>query len=177
MSKSVLAKYWWTLVLRGIVAILFALLCLFWTKDILNLLVILFGVFILIEGLVSIFGAVNAAKEHNEWWIYVLRGLAGIILALMVFFWPEITAVILVYFIAIWAIVMGAIELFLSSKFVKEISMKWILTGIGVFSLVIGLIILFFPYTSLLTIVWVIGLFTLISGIGLIAFGLQVKKN
>jgi len=176
MTKNILAKYWWALVIRGLAAILFALLCLFWTKDVLNLLVILFGVFIFIEGLVTIFGGFNASKEHSEWWIYLVRGLAGMFIGLLVFFWPAITAAVLVYLIAVWAIVMGIIELLLSSKFVKEISMKWILTFIGIFSLAIGFIILFYPYTSLLTIVWIIGLFTLISGIGLIAFGLQVKK-
>ena len=176
MGKSVMKKYWWSIVVRGIAAVLFAILAIFWTKFTLELLLTVFGVFILVDGIVSIFGGINAAKEHHEYWLYVLRGIVGILLGMITIFWPGITGLFLAYIIAIWAILIGFMEIWISSKFTHEVDGKWIMTTSGVLSIIIGIIILIFPSTSLITITWIIGLFALIFGVGAITFGFQVKK-
>lgn len=176
MDKKVMSKYWWAMILRGILAILFAILALFWTGFTLELLVLVFGAFVLVEGIVSIFGSVGAAEAHKEWWAYLLRGILGIVVGLLILFWSGITAAVFVYLIAIWAVLMGIIELWMSSKFIEGIPGKWAVTTVGILSILVGIIIMIFPYSSLIIITWLIGIFALISGISLIVFGFQIKN-
>jgi len=176
MAKNALQKYGTPMITRGIIGILFALLLLFWTKEVLEVLVFIFGFFVLLDGIVSIIGAFGAKGEHEEWWIYLLRGIIGIIVGVLIFTWPGVTALVLIYFIAIWTILMGAFELWLSSKILKDTAGKGILTVVGIVSIVIGLFFVIAPYSSIITVTWLIGLFVLISGISLIVFGTQIKN-
>lgn len=176
MTRSILKKYWWAITARGLVAILFALLALFWTKNVLEVLILIFGIFVLASGLLNIFGAFSARDAHEHWWVYILRGIFEIIIAVITFTYPEITAVFLVYLIAIWALVLGIIEIWLSSTIMKEIAERWILTTMGVFSIIIALLFFIFPLSSVVTITWLIGLFALISGIGMVIFGLEIRR-
>lgn len=164
------------MIFRGIIAILFAILALFWTQDTLRILVILLGVYILIDGLISIFGSIGAKVDHGQWWLYLLRGIVEIIVAILVFSWPAITLAILVYLVAIWAIVSGIVELCVAPKMGPDAAGKSILITIGIISLLFGIIVLFLPGASLIVITWLIGLYALVAGIALIAFGSQLKR-
>lgn len=176
MGKKAMSKYWWAMIMRGILAILFAMLALFWTHFTLELLVLVFGAFVLVEGIISVFGSIGAAEEHKQWWTYLLRGLLGILIGLLILFWPGITVIVFVYLVAIWAVLMGIMEIWVGSKLLEEVSGKWALTTIGVISIIVGIIIMIMPYASLTIITWLVGIFALISGIGLIIFGLQIKN-
>jgi len=176
MTRSTLKKYWWAITSRGLLAILFAIFVLFWTKGVLELLILMFGLFVLASGLINIFSAFGAKGEHDQWWVYILKGIFEIVIGIITFTYPAITAVFLVYLIAIWALILGIVEMWLSSTIIKEVAERWVLTTMGIFSIIIAILFFIFPLSSIVTITWLIGLFALISGIGMVIFGLEIKR-
>ena len=103
--------YGWWIFLRGLCAFVFGLIALFWPGLTLEVLVIWFGAYVLLDGSIGIISAYQAAKHHEKWWLLLLDGIAGIALGVMTFIWPVTTAWILVTFIAAWALVTGILEL------------------------------------------------------------------
>ncbi len=109
--KILIAKNWWSLVLRGLAAIVLGLITIVWPGITLGALVLLFGAYALIDGLLSLAGAVRAAENHERWGALLFEGLAGIAAGIVTFAWPAITALTLVYVIAAWALITGVFEI------------------------------------------------------------------
>lgn len=172
---DLIAKYWWTFVVRGLLAFAFGLIALVWPGITLIVLVALFGIYVIIEGVLSVIAAFNN-RWVRSWWVLLLEGLAGIVIGCVAFTWPGLTAVVLLVFIAIWAIFTGLLEIGAAIQLRKEIQGEWILALTGVLSILIGLILLINPGTGALAVVWLIGIYALLFG-GLLTFlGLKVRK-
>ena len=175
MEEKKLAKHWWAILIRGIVAILFALLAFFATGFTLKLLLIFLGVYLLLDGLFAVIGSLMAAKDHKTWWVLLLEGIVSLAAGIFVFAWPSITLVILVYIVALWAVITGIFE------FLASISASWaapgkIFIGItGVLSVILGVMIFIYPLFSLTAIIWLIGIYALLIGLSLIFFSMKLK--
>jgi uncharacterized membrane protein HdeD (DUF308 family) len=171
-----LAKNWWSLVVRGLVAILLGILTLAWPGITVGALVILFGAYALIDGILNIAGAWRASKAHERWGVLVIEGVVGIIAALVTFAWPAITAIVLVYVIAAWAIVTGIFEIAAAIKLRKHISGEWLLALAGVASIVFGVLLMSAPLVGALVIAIWIGVYELIFGGMLVGLGLRLRS-
>ena len=137
-----LAKGWWLLLLRGIAAIVFGVLAFLWPGLTLVTLVLLYGAFALVDGVLSLVAAfTGSAKPIPTWWLVVV-GLLGIAAGAVTFLWPGITAVLLVLFIGAWALVHGIFEIIGAIQLRKEIDNEWMLILGGVLSVLFGAIIL-----------------------------------
>lgn len=175
MNEKKLAKHWWAIMLRGIVAVLFALLAIFATGFTLDLLLIFLGAYLLLDGLFAIIGSVNAMAHHKKWWLLLLEGLITLAAGIFIFLWPGLTLIILVYIIAIWAIISGIFE------FIASISSSWANEGkifigvVGVLSVILGILIFSYPTLSLAAMIWLIGIYAFIIGLSLFFFGLKLK--
>src|SRR6187431_1991594 len=101
-----LAKSWWLLLLRGIAAIIFGVLAFVWPGLTLVTLVLFYGAFVLIDGVLALAHAIMGGNMGSRWWL-ALVGVAGIAAGILTFMWPGVTALLLLLFIAIWAIVLG----------------------------------------------------------------------
>ena len=169
-------KAWGSILLRGIVAIVFAFLAFFWTGLTLEVLVLILGIYLLIEALLSFIATGVLANEHGKWWLMLLNGLFSLIIAIIIFSYPGLTLLILVYFIGIWAIITGLVE------FVASFTAPWaeeakVAVGVaGVISIILGLIILFNPAISIIVMMWLVGIYLLVFGISMIAFAMKLKK-
>jgi uncharacterized membrane protein HdeD (DUF308 family) len=138
-------------------------------------LVVLFGIYVIIEGVLSVVAAFNNRGERS-WWVFLLEGLAGIVIGGIALIWPGLTAVVLLVFIAIWAIFTGLLEIGAAIQLRKEIQGEWILALTGVLSILIGLILVVNPGAGALAVVWLIGLYALLFG-GLLTFlGVKFRK-
>ena len=116
-----LAKCWWLLLLRGIAAVLFGLLAFIWPGLTLVTLVLLYGAFALVDGVISLIAAfTGSAKPVPTWWLVVV-GVLGIAAGIVTFAWPGITAILLVLFIGAWALVHGIFEIIGAIQLRKEI--------------------------------------------------------
>lgn len=171
-----LAKGWWLVLLRGIVSILFGVLAFFWPGITLVTLVLLYGAFALVDGVVALVTAFSGrGKPLPTWWL-ILVGIAGIAAGLLTFFWPAITAVVLVLFIGAWSLVHGIFEIIGAIQLRKEIDNEWWLILSGVISVLFGLILLIAPGAGALGLIWAIGAYAIVFGVMWIALSFRLRK-
>src|SRR5580658_10549246 len=171
-----LAENWWSLVIRGLVALTLGVVALVWPGITLAALVILFGAYALIDGVVSLAGAWKASQAHERWGALVFEGIAGIVAAAITIFWPQITAFALVIMIAAWALVTGAFEIAAAVRLRKHISGEWLLALSGVVSILFGFLIFAFPLAGALTIAYMVGIYAFVFGLLLVALGFRLRN-
>jgi uncharacterized membrane protein HdeD (DUF308 family) len=169
-----LAKNWWALAFRGLAAVLFGLLTFLLPGITLATLVLLFGAYALVDG---IFNVIAFFKVASHYWALLIEGVIGIIAGVLTFAWPAITALVLLYLIAFWAILTGIFEIFAAIRLRKTISNEWLLLLMGVLSLVFGLFILYAPGPGALAIVLWIGAYALVFGIFLMALAFRLRGH
>ena len=171
-----LAKNWWLEVLRGVAAIIFGILALANPGIALVTLVLLWGIYALIDGVLAIAAAVMGGNPMPRWWLAIV-GLAGIGAGVMTFVYPVITAFVLLIFIAVWAIVLGIFEIYGAIKLRKEIEGEWFLILSGALSVLFGLLLLARPGAGALAVIWIIGAYAIILGVIYVIFGLKLRKH
>lgn len=170
-----LARSWWILVVRGVLAVAFGVLAFVWPGLALEALVVLFGAFALVDGVFAIAAAVRAARRERTWWPLVVEGVSGIALGIVAFVWPGITALALLYVIAAWAIVTGVFEIAAAIRLRREIEGEWLLGLAGAASMVFGVLVVIFPGSGAVAIVWAIAAYAVLFGVLLIALGLRLR--
>jgi uncharacterized membrane protein HdeD (DUF308 family) len=168
-----LARYWWVLALRGVLAVLFGLFAFFIPGITLLSLVLLFGAYVLLDG---IFDLVAATRSPSHHWALVLEGIVGIIAGILTFLWPGITAMVLLYLIAFWAIFTGVLEIIAGIRLRQVLSDEIWLILMGVLSLLFGLFIVIFPGAGALAVVYWIGAYALLFGIMLLALAFRLRS-
>ena len=172
-----LAKCWWLLLLRGLAAIAFGVLAFLWPGLTLVTLVLIYGAFALVDGVLSLAAAfTGGAKPVPTWWLVVV-GLLGIAAGAVTFLWPGITAILLVLFIGAWALVHGIFEIIGAIQLRKEIDNEWMLILGGVLSVIFGAIILIAPGAGALGLVWAIAAYSIVFGIIFVALSLKLRKH
>jgi uncharacterized membrane protein HdeD (DUF308 family) len=170
-----LAKNWWMLLLRGIAAIIFGALALAWPGLTLLTLIQVYGVFALVDGLLAIVAAITGGAPAPRWWLAVV-GLLGIATGLAMFAMPGVTALVLLYFIAGWAIATGVFQIIGAINLRKEIDNEWYLILGGIVSVLFGVGVMMAPGAGALALLWVIGLYAVFMGVMFIALAFRLKK-
>jgi uncharacterized membrane protein HdeD (DUF308 family) len=171
-----LTRYWWAVLLRGVIAVLFGLAALIWPDITLLALVILFGAYALVDGIINlgtaIFGGPNVSRRG---WL-VFEGIAGVILGVLTFAWPDITALVLLWVIAAWALVTGVLEIVAAVRLRREIQGEWMLAIGGALSVLFGILLAVWPAAGALTVVILIGIYAIVFGGALIGLGLRLRR-
>lgn len=164
------ASHWWVLLLRGIAAVLFGILAYRWPGLTLVALIFLYGAYALVDGVTAIFVAGSA----RAWWM-VFAGVLGIIAGVLTFIFPGITAFWLLILIASWAVVRGLFEIVTAIQLRKELTNEWMLILGGIFSIIFGVLLFLNPAAGALTMVWLIGAYTLVFGIMMIVLSFRLR--
>ncbi len=174
----VLAENWWLLLLRGIAAIAFGILAFAWPGLTLLTLTLLWGAYALSDGIFALWAALSGRGSDMapRWWLAVV-GIASILSGLLAFFWPGITALVLLTFIAGWAIIIGALQIWGAIQLRKEIEGEWLLVLSGLLSIAFGVIMIAQPGAGALALVWMIGWFALLAGCIYIALAFRLKQH
>ena|SRR5580704_17895341 len=171
-----LARNWWSLVIRGIAAILLGVVTFAWPGITLAALVLLYGAYALVDGVMAIIGAVRAVQSHERWGALLIEGIAGIVAAAITVAWPGITALALVFVIAAWAIVTGVFELVAAVRLRKYVTGEWLLALGGIASIAFGVLIIIAPLAGALVIALWVGAYTLVFGVLMIALGFRLRS-
>jgi uncharacterized membrane protein HdeD (DUF308 family) len=169
-----LAANWWALALRGLVAVLFGLLTFLVPGITLVTLVLLFGAYALVDG---IFNVIAFFRVGSHQWALLIEGVIGTIAGVLTFAWPSITAIVLLYLIAFWAILTGIFEIVAGVLLRKVITNEWMLLLMGVLSFLFGFVILFAPGAGALAIVLWIGAYALVFGVVLLALAFRLRGH
>ena len=171
-----LAKNWWLLLLRGIAAIVFGLLAFAWPGLTLLTLILFYGAFALVDGVLAIVAAITGGAPAPRWWLAIV-GLLGIAAGLLTFLMPGLTAVVLLLFIAGWAIATGVLEIIGAIKLRKEIDNEWLLILGGIISVLFGVSMMVAPGAGALALVWVIGAYSVVIGAIFVALAFRLRKH
>ena len=169
-----LARNWWLILLRGICALIFGILTFIWPGITLLTLIAFYGAFALIDGMLSIWAAIFGGAMAPRWWLLIV-GLLGLAAGLITLFMPGVTALVLLFFIAFWAIATGAMQIVGAIRLRKEIDNEWMLIAGGALSILFGLILLVQPGAGALGLLFVIGAYAVIYGVILIGFSLKLR--
>jgi len=171
-----LAKNWWLLLLRGIAAIVFGVLTFIWPGITLLTLLFLYGAFALVDGVLALAAAIVGGVPAPRWWLAIV-GLLGLVAGILTFAWPGITALVLLLFIAGWAIATGIMQIVGAIKLRKEIDNEWLLVFCGALSVIFGLILIVQPQTGALALLFVIGFYAILEGIGLVGLAMRLRGH
>lgn len=172
---NALTRYWWAVVLRGVVAVLFGLMALIWPEITVLALVALFGAFALVDGVLTLGTAIfDDRAAGRRLWLGV-QGVAGIAAGVVTFAWPGVTTLVLLWLIAFWAVVTGVLEIVAAIRLRREIQGEWMLGLSGALSVLFGLLLMIWPASGALALVVLIGIYAIVGGVTLIGLGLRLR--
>jgi uncharacterized membrane protein HdeD (DUF308 family) len=171
MLLGAVARNWWLILVRGLAAIAFGIVCLVWPAIGLLALVFLWGIYALVDGVGAIIWGAG-----SRWWSMVLVGIVSVAGGLIALFWPGITALALLYLIAAWAIVRGVTEIAAAVRLRQQIENEWTLALGGAISILFGVLIALYPGVGALSVVWLIGIFAIIFGIVAVGLSLRLRS-
>lgn len=171
-----LTRNWWVVGLRGAFAVLWGILAIAWPGITLAMLVLLFGAFALIDGCVAVFSGITHGETLNRGWI-IAQGLAGVGVGVFTLLYPGVSMLVLVFLVAGWALVSGALQVITALELRKELRGEWFLVLSGVLSVVLGICIAAFPIAGAVTIVYIIGGYAIVFGLLLVALAFQLRSR
>src|SRR5690554_5620824 len=134
------AERWWAVALRGLAAVILGVVALLWPNLTLGALIVLFGIFVLADGAVGIFGLLSGLQRSRPWWVQLLEALLSIAAGLVALLWPALTSVALLWVIAVWAIARGLLQVILAVRFREWLPRPWMLGVAGALSLLLGIV-------------------------------------
>jgi uncharacterized membrane protein HdeD (DUF308 family) len=175
MMIETLKRHWWVPVIRGIAAIVFGIIAFAYPGLTIATLVLFFGAWVLIDGIFRIVGAIGHRASDPDWGWQLVIGILGIIVGLLTFHAPQITALALVIYIAAWALMMGASEIAIAVKLRREIKGEWFLILMGLASIIFAGLLLWNPVAGAAAVIWLVAWYAVVLGILAIFFGFRLK--
>jgi uncharacterized membrane protein HdeD (DUF308 family) len=175
MLSNVLSRYWWMTLLRGVAWILFGMAIFAQPGLSLVTLTLLFGFFALVDGVSNAASALGGRQEYDNWWVLLLWGLAGILVGVLTFLSPGVTALGLLYYIAIWAIATGVLGIVTAVRLRKEIEGEFWLGLGGLASIAFGVLLVARPGAGALTVLWLIACYAIAFGAILIILAFKAR--
>ncbi|MDP8974397.1 MAG: DUF308 domain-containing protein, partial [Actinomycetota bacterium] len=131
-----------------------------------------FGAYALVDG---VFTVVAAIRGSGRRWLLLVEGILSILAGVVTLVWPGLTALVLLYIIAFWAIFSGAARIVLAISLRREIENEWFLILSGAVTVLFGVLLIFLPGVGLLSVLWLIGLWALIIGVMLLTLTFRVR--
>jgi uncharacterized membrane protein HdeD (DUF308 family) len=165
-----LAGHWSSLAIRGVCALIFGILSFMWPALSLATLVIIWGVYALIDGALALMVGLKAKV-----WSLVFIGLVGVLAGIGAFVYPGMTALVLLYFIAAWAIVTGILAIYIAIHLRKELTGEWVLALAGVLSVVFGMMLIARPGAGALAVVLLLASYAVAFGVLLLVLAFKLK--
>ena len=170
-----LARHWWVIALRGLAAVLFGVLAFVWPGMTLAVLVLLFGAYALVDGILAIVVAVRGGTDHR---LFVgLEGVVGVLAGLATFVFPGLTALVLLYIIAFWAVLTGVLEVVAAVRLRQAITNEWGLIIGGILSVLFGIVLIAAPGPGALAVVFVIGAYAVLFGVTLLMLSWRLRSH
>ncbi len=151
-------------VLISILMIITAILLICKPSAFLTLVIVLFGIGTVIEGLAHIINYIFLSKEEKIYSYEILEGIFSIIAGILILAWKERVISIFPLLVSFWIMMKSLvrIQFAFQLKYLEE--KNWVVVLIlGVLSFLLGLLIFFNPWQTVLTITVLAGIMLLIS--------------
>jgi uncharacterized membrane protein HdeD (DUF308 family) len=174
---STLADNWRALALRGLVALIFGLLVLFWPGLVLTVLALLFGIYAALDGAITLVPALRSQERGTQRTLPLAEGAVGIVAGLVALLWPGLTTSGLVYVIAVWALLTGVLKILTAILLRAEVENGWLLAGSGTLSVLFGILLVAFARSDLPFVAPFIGGFAVVVGLALVVFAFRLRER
>ena len=177
-AAGLFARNWWVFLLRGLLA-LFLGITLFRQPGLaLGVLVLGFAIYAIFEGVSALFAAIRGWSYRRDRWLLLLEAVAGIGVGILTLRRPGMTAFVLIFFIAAWALATGILRIVEAVNLDDVSGRGWLAVG-GVASIIFAWLVLFRPLTGALAMATVIGIYALILGATeiVLAFSLRGRRD
>ena len=175
-ALDALTERWWLLVVRGVAAILFGVLALATPAIGALALIVFWGVYAIANGVLELLFAASAGRAGMRFGWYLLEGIVSIAAGVLAFVYPAMTGLVLLYIIASWAIITGAIEIGAAIELRRIVQHEWLLALAGVMSIAFGVVLFVSPIAGALAVVWLIAAYATVFGGLLIALGIRLYQ-
>jgi uncharacterized membrane protein HdeD (DUF308 family) len=175
-NVDTLIRNWWLVALRGLVALIFGVLTIFRPSVTLSVLILLFGSYAIVNGLFSIVAAIAGRHGEPRWGSLLVSGVLSVALGVLTFLAPAVTAIVLLYIIAAWAIFTGVAEIVTAIRLRRVITGEWLLIVAGVLSVLFGVLLIVSPGAGALALTLWIGTYAIMLGILLVALAFRLRS-
>ncbi len=174
--SAALARNWWLVALRGVIAVLFGAIAFIAPGAFVLSLVLFFAAYMLVDGVVAVVGAVRAAQRHERWGFLLVEGLVDIVVGVAAVLVPAAAVWAFVLLLAAWALVTGGLMIAAAFRLHLHYGRWWLVLG-GVVSILFGLALLINPGMSALVLTWWIGSYTFAFGILLLILAFKLRAQ
>jgi uncharacterized membrane protein HdeD (DUF308 family) len=174
--SDLLMRHWWILLLRGLLGIAFGVLCFAMPGMALATLILLFGAYAFADGLLMLIAAIRGWKYREDRWLLLLIGLLGVGAGVLTVSAPGVTAVALLIYMAVWVLTTGVLQIVAAVRLRKEISGEIWMALSGIAAIIFAVLLLWHPLAGALSLLWMIGVFSIVIGTLMIALGFEVRS-
>ncbi len=172
--SNLLARNWWAIALRGVFAIVFALAALFLPLVTIGALVLLFAVYMLVDGVFAIVAGVRAAARHERWGLLLLEGIVDLIAGVVALLLPGLTVVVLVALLGVWSVITGVLMTVAALRLHGRHG-RWWLVFAGLLSIVWGVLLYLSPIAGAIVLTWWLGGYALVFGVMLLILAFRLR--
>lgn len=176
IAAPIVRRNWWIMALRGLFAVIFGLIALVAPGIALLAFIYVFAAYALIDGGIAIITAIQERELLDRWGWVLFEGILSILAGIIAFANPSLTAVVLLYIIAAWAIVTGIMEIVTAFVIREFVSREWILALAGIASVAFGIILFISPGAGILSILWLVGIYGIVFGLLFIVRAFQLRS-
>jgi uncharacterized membrane protein HdeD (DUF308 family) len=169
-----LAQLWWAFILRGVLGILFGVVVILFPGIGLLAVVALFAAWALVGGVQSLLGAWRS-RGQKDWWVGILEGLIGIAAAVVAILLPAAASLALLFVVAGWAIAIGVLQIWMAIRLRERITGEVWMGLSGVISILFGLLLVIFPGTGILSVLFLVGIFSILMGVAMLLLGWRLR--
>jgi uncharacterized membrane protein HdeD (DUF308 family) len=174
--SQLLAQNWWALALRGVFAIIFALIAFFSPGATLLSLVWVFAAYMLVDGVFGIVSGIRAASNNQRWGLLILEGILNILVGVIAFLMPGLTVLFFVTLMAVWSLITGVLMIVAAFKLNPTYGRGWLIFS-GIVSVLFGVALLLAPLVGAVVLTWWLGAYALIFGISLLVLAFKLKGH
>lgn len=162
---------------RGIICVMFGLFTFLWPGITLRITLVLFAFYVLTDGVINIYTSFRHVQHDQDWWFHLFRGIFGVILGVLTLLAPFVTAIVLVWYISAWVLVIGILEIMSAIRLRKKIKGEgWYIAG-GILGVLAAILFLAYPLHSALTFTWIVGGYAMVLGITLIVASVRIRRR
>ncbi|WP_250213139.1 HdeD family acid-resistance protein [Acrocarpospora catenulata] len=169
------ADRWRSLGLRGALAIIFGLIALIWPGITVRALVIVFGIYALINGLAALWGAFRDRETEERGWL-IFSGLISLAAGIAALVWPRITALALIWLIGAWFLITGVFELVGAVMRRGGVGGQGLMGLSGALSVIFGLVLVIWPGAGAAALSWLIGIFAIVVGLTMLYLAFRARQ-
>jgi len=172
-----LFKNWWLMTLKGILAVGFGLyILLFQYSIVTTLLAKIFGIIIIISGILIITGAFLHKKTNPRWVWWLIEGIVDLLIGAVFIFKPQWAKAFILGIMAVWACIIGILQIITAFRMNTYMTNWWSLLIGGIFSILFALLIFVNPFYGTFTIVTIVGVAAIIFGLMVIYMSRTLKE-